>query len=72
MHHMCMQTYQSIDPSIKNKRGILAALRTNPGKLSQKRLMKRDDYLAKQPVIAAIYRFKQKLYRILMILCIFS
>ena len=66
MHHMCMQTYQSTDPSIKNKRGILAALRTKPENLSSKRLIKRDDYLKKQPVIESIYHFKQKLYRILM------
>jgi len=66
MHHMCMQTYQSIDPSIKNKRGILAALRTKPERLASKRLIKRDDYLKKQPMIESIYQFKQKLYRILM------
>jgi transposase len=66
MHHMCMQTYQSIDPSIKNKRGILAVLRTKPENLSSKRLIKRDDYLKQQPVIESIYHFKQKLYRMLM------
>jgi transposase len=61
-----MQTYQSIDPSIKNKRGILAALRTKPEKLSAKRLKKRDDYLTTQPVIESIYYFKQQLHRLLM------
>ncbi len=66
MHHMCMQTYQDIDPKMKNKRGLLAALRTNPENLSVKRLQKRDDYLKQQPTIDAIYQFKQQLRRLLM------
>src|SRR5574337_1197082 len=33
MQHMCMQTYQDIDPKMKNKRGILISLRTNPENL---------------------------------------
>lgn len=66
IHHMCMQTYQGIEPSIKNKRGILAALRTNPDNLSAERLKKRDEFLLQQPAIAAIYAFKRKLHRLLM------
>jgi transposase len=63
---MCMQTYQDIDPSMKNKRGLLAALRTKPENLTAKRLQRRDEYLKKQPAIASIYEFKQQLYRLLM------
>ena len=55
MQHMCMQTYQDIDPKMKNKRGLLAALRTNPENLTAKRLQKRDAYLKQQPVIDSIY-----------------
>jgi transposase len=66
MNHMCMQTYQDIDPKMKNKRGLLAALRTKPENLSAKRLQKRDEYLVRQPVIGAIYQFKQRLRRVLM------
>jgi transposase len=66
MHHMCMQTYQDIDPKMKNKRGLLAALRTNPENLTTKRMQKRDEYLKQQPVIDAIYQFKQQLRRLLM------
>jgi len=66
MLHMCMQTYQEIDPAMKNKRGLLAALRTNPENLTAKRLQKRDEYLKQQPAIHAIYQFKQQLRRILM------
>lgn len=66
MNHMCMQTYQDIDPKMKHKRGLLAALRTNPENLSANRLQKRDEYLSQQPVISAIYQFKQRLRRVLM------
>jgi transposase len=69
MLHQCMQTYQEIDPKIKNKRGILSALRTNPDNLSIKGLAKRDTYLKEQPVIDAIYRFKRKLHRLMMKKC---
>ncbi|VVC72558.1 hypothetical protein AQULUS_16490 [Aquicella lusitana] len=66
MHHMCMQTYQEIDPKMKNKRGLLAALRTNPDNLTSDRLKKRDQYLNEHPATAAIYHFKRRLHRLLM------
>lgn len=66
MLHQCMQTYQEIDPKMKNQRGLLAALRTNPDNLTEYRLKKRDEYLKQQPAIAAIYHFKRKLHRLLM------
>jgi transposase len=66
IHHMCMQTYQDIDPKMKSKRGLLAALRTKPENLSAKRLEKRDEYLKQQPTIDAVYQFKQRLHRLLM------
>lgn len=66
MLHQCMQTYQDIDPKMKNKRGLLAALRTKPENLTAKRLQKRDAYLEQQPAITAIYQFKQQLHRLLM------
>jgi len=66
MLHMCMQTYQDIDPKMKNQRGLLAALRTNPDNLSEKREKKRDEYLKQQPTIKAIYQFKRRLHRLLM------
>jgi transposase len=66
MNHMCMQTYQDIDPTMKNKRGLLAALRTNPENLTAKRLRTRDEYLKQHPMIEAIYQFKQQLHRLLM------
>ena len=66
MLQMCMQTYQDIDPGMKNQRGLLAALRTHPDNLTAKKLEKRDEYLKAQPAIAAIYEFKRRLHRLLM------
>jgi transposase len=66
MLHQCMQTYQEIDPKIKNQRGLLAALRTHPENLTPSRLKKRDEYLKQQPIIETIYQFKQQLHRVLM------
>jgi transposase len=66
MLHQCMQTYQEIDPKMKNQRGLLAALRTNPDNLTPERLKRRDEYLRQQPAIQSIYQFKRKLHRVLM------
>ncbi|HFE6374112.1 TPA: ISL3 family transposase, partial [Legionella pneumophila] len=66
LNQFCLQTYQQIDPEMKYQRGLLAALRTNPNNLSVKRLNKRERYLQQQPVIAALYNFKQRLHRLLM------
>jgi transposase len=66
MLHQCMQTYQEIDPTMKNKRGLLAALRTNPENLTPSRLKMRDEYLRQQPIIDSIYQFKRQLQRVLM------
>ncbi len=51
---------------MKNKRGLLEALRTKPENLSVHRLQVRDAYLKQQPIIEAIYHFKQPWYRLLM------
>ena len=41
-------------------------LRTRPDRLTSKRLQTRNAYLKQQPVIEAIYDFKQRLYQVLM------
>jgi transposase len=66
MLHQCLQTYQEIDPGMKNQRGLLAALRTNPDNLTPERLKRRDEYLKQHPAIHSIYQFKRKLHRVLM------
>ena len=42
-------------------------LRTNPENLSEKQIIKLDEYLKNQPLIKQIYDFKQRLHRLLMI-----
>ena len=66
INQMSLQTYHALDPGIKYQRGILAALRTKPKNLTPKRLIKRNAYLERQPAIAAIYHFKQRLHQLLM------
>ena len=66
MQHLCLKTYQKIDPEMKHQRGLLACLRTKPNNLSVKQHIKRNAYLKQQPAIDAIYQFKQSLYRVLM------
>lgn len=66
LNYFVMKTYQSIDPGIKYQRGILNALRTNPNNLNHNQAIKLDAYFNIQPAIAAIYHFKQLIYRILM------
>ena len=66
LNQMCLQTYQQLDPQMKHQRGLLAALRTNEANLTIRRLNKRESYLQKQPAIAAVYQFKQRLHRLLM------
>jgi transposase len=67
LYQQCMQTYHSIDPTIKYQRGILAALRTKTANLTSKRLQKRNAYFQQQPAIEAVYKFKQQLYGLLML-----
>ncbi len=66
INQMCLQTYQSIDPTMKYNRGLLGALRTNHERLKPKQQHKRNDYFKQQPAIEAIYQFKQQLHQLLL------
>ena len=66
LNQQSLAVYQQIDPALKYHRGLLAALRTRPDKLTYKRQRLRDDYLNQQPAVAAIYWFKQRLHELLM------
>ena len=66
INQMCMQTYQSIDVKMRYQRGLLGVLRSNPENLTEKKKQRRDEYLKQQPVIAALYEFKQRLHKLLM------
>ena len=55
MQHQCMMTYRTLSSDIKNNRGILALLRTRPDNLTLEKKKKRDQFLADNPAINAIY-----------------
>lgn len=66
LNHMFLKTFHHIDPNLKYQRGLLAALRTKEQNLADKRRRVRDHYLNKNPVIATLYHFQVRLYRLLM------
>jgi transposase len=66
MQHQCMMTYRELSNQIKSNRGILALLRTRPDNLTPEKKVKRDEFLAQNPAIDAIYQFQQQLHTLLM------
>lgn len=66
LQHQCMMTYRELSHQIKSNRGILALLRTRPDKLTPKKKIKRDAFLAENPAIAAIYQFQQEIHALLL------
>lgn len=66
INQLSLQTFHQIDPSMKYKRGLLAALKTKPENLSPMRLNKRNTYFQQHPAIATIYDFKQELHQLLL------
>ena len=65
--HMFLKTCQTIDPESKHKRGILSILRKNPENLTEREQLLLESYLKKHPAIRAVYDFKQKLHKLLMV-----
>ena len=66
MQHQCMMTYRTLSSDIKNNRGILALLRTRPDNLTLEKKKKRDQFLADNPAINAIYQFQPHMHDVLM------
>jgi transposase len=65
--HMFLKTCQQIDPASKNQRGILKILRKKPENLTDKEKPKLEAYLLQHPAIRALYDFKQRLHRLLLV-----
>jgi transposase len=66
MQHMFLKTCHQLDPEVKYQRGLLKLLRTKTDRLSETQLQKRAAYFARHTAIAAVFEFKEKLYRLLM------
>lgn len=61
-----MMTYRTLSSQVKSNRGVLALLRTRPDNLTPLKKVKRDQFLADNPAIDAIYQFQQQLHELLM------
>ncbi len=66
LNHLCMKTYQQIDPTLKYQRGLLTLFRRKPNHLSAHQQYRLEHYLEQQPASEAVYHFQQRLYRLLM------
>ena len=66
MQHQCMQSFKELSEDIKRNRGLLAALRTKPERLPERRKALRDSFLKENPVIESLYLFQQRMHELLL------
>ncbi len=66
MQHQCMKSYKELSDDIKSNRGILAALRTKPERLTEKRKALRDSFFKENPIIESLYLFQQRIHDLLL------
>ncbi len=66
MQHQCMKTFRELSENIKYNRGVLAALRTKPERLTEGRKALRDSFLMENPVIESLYPFQQRMHDLLL------
>jgi transposase len=61
-----MKSWQMIDPQGRKNRGLLSLMRRHECNLEPEQRLNLQNYLSQYPVLAEIYRFKQKLCRLLL------
>ncbi|MBL8677124.1 MAG: transposase [Alphaproteobacteria bacterium] len=66
MQHQCMKSFKELSGGIKYNRGLLAALRTRPERLTESRKNLRDSFFKENPVIESLYLFQQRMYELLL------
>jgi transposase len=66
MQHQCMKSFRQLSGDIKHNRGILAALRTKPERLTDKRKFLRDSFFKENPAIESLYLFQQRMHDLLL------
>lgn len=66
IQHHCTMTYRELTPEVKSHRGLLSILRTRPDNLSEKKKLKRDEFLSQHLAVDSIYQFQQQLHDLLM------
>jgi transposase len=62
IQHHCTMTYRELTPEVKSHRGLLSILRTRPDNLSEKKKLKRDEFLSQHLAVDSIYQFQQQLH----------
>lgn len=65
INQQVINAIQTIDPNTKYQRGLIAALRTKPHKLTYRRQTILTHYLRQHPMATQIYQFKNRLHRLL-------
>jgi len=65
VQHHFMELFRALEPEIKYERGSLAALRTKPVNLTEKRRFKLRQLFAQNPALEPIYEQMQKVLRLL-------
>ena len=66
MQHQCMKSFKELSDDIKYNRGVLAALRTKPERLTEERKALRDSFFKENPVIESLYLFQQRIHELLL------
>ncbi len=64
LHHL-LKTCRTIDPQLRGARGLARLLQKHEKNLTDRQRHRLMDYLAEQPAIAQIYRFKENLMGLL-------
>ena len=62
-----LSAWSQLDPRGRSNRGLLSLIRRHPWHLSPDQQIRVEDYLKANPVFRAVYEFKQRLVRLLLI-----
>ena len=66
VNHHFLACWRQLDPEGSKNRGLLSLMRRHRHNLSPEQLLRLTSYLARNPVLEAIYRFKQRLCYLLL------
>lgn len=67
VNHYFLQLWKELDPEGRKNRGLLSLMRRHQHNLSPEQQQKLAHYLKKYPALLAVYEFKQKLCKLLLI-----
>lgn len=67
VNHHFLKVWQAIDPLGRKNRGLLSLMRRHQDKLEPAQQLKLQDYFSRLPALGAVWDFKQKLCRLLLV-----